>query len=228
MDDTLMSTNSTFRDNQSDLRSSKSNSPQNAAVQPIASGQNRRCYSNPLMGAGIQITGTNQLLIKSDEMRFKAKRDEDNRKPINMKQLLAEQRRKFLAQQEEDRKEKEKELLRQAKLKKLRGNSVLIIDEASYEGSSVDQSERFDGEEREDNEEDTYDIGIKIEHEERVRTNRRSLGLRKKSDKMLVEVERSRTIVDLDKSSSGYAGSSNMAKDTSYGINSASSRAKRG
>jgi hypothetical protein len=27
------------------------------------------------------------------------------------------------------------ELLRQAKLKKLRGNSVLVIEEASYEGS---------------------------------------------------------------------------------------------
>jgi hypothetical protein len=31
-------------------------------------------------------------------MRFKAKREDDNRKPINMKQLLMEQRRKFLAQ----------------------------------------------------------------------------------------------------------------------------------
>lgn len=71
-----------------------------------------------------------------------------------MKQLLAEQRRKFLAQQEEDRKEKEKEELRQAKLKKLRGNSVLIIEEASYEGSSVDNSDFFEGEELEDNEED--------------------------------------------------------------------------
>lgn len=166
------------------------------------------------------------MLHKSDEMRFKAKRDEENRKPINMKQLLAEQRRKFLAQQEEDRKEKEKEALRQAKLKKLRGNSVLIIDEASYEGSSVDNSDFFEGEEREDNEEDAYDIGIKIEQDVKNRTNRRSLGLKKKSDKMLVEVERSRTIVDLDKTSSAYTGSSNLAKDTSYGINSSSSRAK--
>lgn len=92
-------------------------------------------------------------------MRFKAKREDDNRKPINMKQLLMEQRRKFLAQQEEDKKEKEKEMMRQAKLKRLRGNSVLIIDEASYEGSSVDDSNQ--GEQRQDyDEDDAYDIGI--------------------------------------------------------------------
>jgi hypothetical protein len=50
-------------------------------------------------------------------------------------------------------------MMRQAKLKRLRGNSVLIIDEVSYEGSSVDDSNQ--GEQRQDyDEDDAYDIGI--------------------------------------------------------------------
>ncbi len=158
-------------------------------------------------------------------MRFKAKREDDNRKPINMKQLLMEQRRKFLAQQEEDKKEKEKEMMRQAKLKRLRGNSVLIIDEASYEGSSVDDSNQ--GEQRQDyDEDDAYDIGIQIENNEK-RTNRRSLGFGRRSEKMIVRTERSRTIVDIDKASSGYNASSNPARDSSFGINSSSDTQKR-
>jgi len=37
---------------------------------------------------------------------------------------------------------------------------VLVIDEASYEGSSIDESNQFDGEAREDYDEDAYEIGI--------------------------------------------------------------------
>ncbi len=48
--------------------------------------------------------------------------------------------------------------MRQAKLKRLRGNAVLVIDEASYEGSSVDDSNHC--EQRQDyDEDDVYDIG---------------------------------------------------------------------
>ena len=225
MDETFMSTKSSLqssftRDVETKSQIVKPNTAINMAIQPATTGQNRRSYSNPLMGAGIQITGTSQLLTKSDEMRFASRHAEENRKPINMKQLLMEQRRKFLAQQENEKKEKEKEMLRQAKLKKLRGNSVLVIDEASYEGSSVDESNQYDGEAREDYDEDAYDIGIKIENDEKVRTNRRSLGFNKRSEKMILQIERSRTLVEIDKASSGYVASSNPAKDSSYGINS--------
>ena len=59
MDDTLLSTNTSLREySSSELRSSKSNSPQAAPLQIVTSAQGRRSYSNPLMGAGIQITGT--------------------------------------------------------------------------------------------------------------------------------------------------------------------------
>jgi len=59
MDDTLLSTNTSMREqSSSEMRSSKSNSPNSASLQIFTSAQGRRSYSNPLMGAGIQITGT--------------------------------------------------------------------------------------------------------------------------------------------------------------------------
>lgn len=64
----------------------------------------KRSYSNPLMGAGIQITGKNQLLNKSQGLQaFKSKREEQG-KPQNMKSVLAEQRRKFLQQKADEEK----------------------------------------------------------------------------------------------------------------------------
>lgn len=66
-----------------------------------------------------------------------------------MKSLLAEQRRKFLEQRENERKEKEKEEERLAKIKRFRGPSILVIEEASFEGSDAESAEFYGEEDQE-------------------------------------------------------------------------------
>lgn len=56
-------------------------------------------------------------------------------------------------------------MARLEKFKKLRGASVLVIDEVSYEGSSIDASSNAFFEDGNDDEDNAYDIGIQIDHE---------------------------------------------------------------
>jgi len=57
--------------------------------------QNQRSRSDPLMGMGLQLQGNNSLINKSTKLGALASKKEQTT-PMNMKQLLAEQRRKFL------------------------------------------------------------------------------------------------------------------------------------
>ena len=130
-----------------------------------------------------------------------------------MKSVLAEQRRKFLQQKADEEKAVQKEKERQEKIKRFRGPSILIIAEASDEGSD-DESANFNGEE------DQEELFADGEFELRVMDNgaspspnnqkRNSLKAKKKKDAMLLQeaAERSRTCVELDK----YTSSSNSSK----------------
>ena len=57
---------------------------------------------------------------------------------MNMRELIKEQRRKFLAQQEEENRLKEEKEAREKKIQKLRGASENVIEEASMEEGSSD------------------------------------------------------------------------------------------
>jgi len=71
-----------------------------------------------------------------------------------MASLIMEQRKKFLQQQEEKKKQDEKEIKRKEKIKKLRGPTILVIDEVSEGGSDVDLSDApWEGDEDEYDEE---------------------------------------------------------------------------
>ena len=66
---------------------------------------------------------------------FKKKREEQDRKPINTKQLLAIQRKRALLEMEEQKEKADNEAARLRKLEEIRGDKANVIEEASYEDS---------------------------------------------------------------------------------------------
>ena len=93
----------------------------------------RRSHSNPLHGAQIEITGSGMLRQKSGEIQSFRKKREEEAKPVNIRNLVKEQRRKFLAQCEEENRFKEEQHAREKKIQKLRGSANNVIEEVSIE-----------------------------------------------------------------------------------------------
>ena len=154
-----------------------------------------------MKGAGISITGSSNLINKSNHLgSLRSVKDEENRKPVNMAQLLMEQRKKFLQQQEEKKKENEKEVKRKEKIRKLRGPTILVIDEVSEGGSDVDLSDA-PWEEDEDeygDEDDELEMNIMVDAAA-AKPARKSMG-DKPWSAMHISVERSKTVTATESS----------------------------
>ena len=101
---------------------------------------------------------------------FKKKREEE-RKPVNMRDLIKEQRRKFLAQMEEENRLKEEQEAREKKIQKLRGATNNIIEEVSIEDDTSNESDEAKAYRKSDSNRGDFKIAI---HERRDDTDVRS------------------------------------------------------